>query len=470
MPDKSLASEKIGWRMWLVIILVGLAGQFAWAIENMYLNTYITYLNFTDPSGGFDYNTDIAVTTALSAVTATLTTIFMGSLTDKVGRRKLFVAIGYIVWGISTAAFGLFNVNSSKEIIPIAMSASSAAIMVIILDCIMTFFGSTANDASFNGYITENIAEKNKAKAEGVLSVLPLVAMLSIFVGLNGLTTKAGGYQWDLFFYIVGGLVSLVGIASLFLIPKEVTKKNDQKLGQLLIYGFKPSTIKANKKLYLTLLVYFIYAVSCQVFFPYLMIYVERTCAIDNSGTTGGLTPFAIVMAVALLGGSLGSVLLGFLADKKGKRKMILPAFAVFAAGIFLMFFIKMIGDDTARTVYCAIAALIMILGYVGVPTIINALVRQYIPQGMEGSFMGVRMIFVVALPMCIGPFIGSALNIAYGATYSDPDYPQVVSPIPSNWAYIVALGILLLAIIPIVFLSKEMAKDENVSSTGVQQ
>jgi MFS family permease len=110
--------------MWLVIILVGLAGQFAWAIENMYLNTYITYLNFTDPSGGFDYNTDIAVTTALSAVTATLTTIFMGSLTDKVGRRKLFVAIGYIVWGISTAAFGLFNVNSAKEIIPIAMSAS----------------------------------------------------------------------------------------------------------------------------------------------------------------------------------------------------------------------------------------------------------------------------------------------------------------------------------------------------------
>ena len=50
------------------------------------------------------------------------------------------------------------------------------------------------------------------------------------------------------------------------------------------------------------------------------MIYVEKTAAIPNSGTSI-LTPFAIVMAIALLVGSLLSVIVGYLGDKFGKEK-----------------------------------------------------------------------------------------------------------------------------------------------------
>lgn len=456
--------DKVGLRMWLVILFVGLAGQFAWAIENMYLNTYITYLNFSDTQGsGFDYSTYIAITTALSAIMATLTTIFMGALTDKVGKRKLFVSLGYIIWGIATASFGLCDVTSSSAIIPISMSASMAAIFVIVIDCVMTFFGSTSNDAAFNSFITSNVSEKNKSKVEGVLSVLPLIAMLGIFVGLNGLTTNG---HWDLFFYIVGGIVLVVGLLSLFLIPKDKSiEKKNENIFSLIIYGFKLSTIKKNKTLYLTLLIYFIYAVSCQVFFPYLMVYIERTCNILNSGD-GILTPFAIVMAIALLGGSLGSVLLGFAADKKGKSSMILPSLIIFFIGVFSMFFIPYFDNDGFRTVYCAISALVMIFGYVGVPTIINALVRQYIPEGKEGAFMGVRMIFVVALPMIIGPFIGNALNASYGVSYIDPTY-GTEGTVPSNYGYLAACAILLLVLIPSFILIKRVKKDEKASLTN---
>ena len=209
------SQDKLGWRMWLIVVLIGLAGQFAWSIENMYLNTFIAYLNFTaEPAEKFDYNLLIAVTTALSAITATLTTLLMGGLSDKYRKRKIFITIGYILWGISTASFGLLNVNNATGLLPISMSAMTAAIMVIVVDCIMTFFGSTGNDAAFNSFITKNISEKNRAKVEGVLGILPLIAMLIIFVGLNGLTTEASGYRWDLFFYIVGAIVLLVGIIS----------------------------------------------------------------------------------------------------------------------------------------------------------------------------------------------------------------------------------------------------------------
>ena len=174
MTQVKKQNSKVSLRMWITFILVGLIGQFAWAIENMYLNSYITYLNFTDVNGGgFNYSLMIALTTAFSAIVATLTTIFMGSLTDKVNKRKIFISIGYIVWGLSTASFGLLNVNSSSSLFALSMTAQSAAIMVIVIDCIMTFFGSTSNDAAFSSYVTKNTTNQNRGKVEGVLSILP---------------------------------------------------------------------------------------------------------------------------------------------------------------------------------------------------------------------------------------------------------------------------------------------------------
>ena len=58
-------SSKLGARNWLGIILIGLFGQFAWTIENMYFNVYLYNTISTNP----DY---IAAMVAASAVTATL--------------------------------------------------------------------------------------------------------------------------------------------------------------------------------------------------------------------------------------------------------------------------------------------------------------------------------------------------------------------------------------------------------------
>ena len=289
--------------------------------------------------------------------------------------------------------------------------------------------------------------------------------MLVIFVLLNGLTTDsakgANDARWDLFFYLIGAVVILMGVVSFFLIPKEKEEKNESGYLKLLVVGFKKDTIKNNKKLYFVLLIYFVYATACQVFFPYLMVYMERTCEISNTGT-GFLTPFAVVMAVALLLGSVLSVIFGFLADRFGKNKMILPSFVVFAIGILMMFFIPKVatGGSTPRTVYAAISGLVMILGYVGIPTVINALVRQYIPKGEEGIFMGVRMLFVVALPMCIGPFIGDALNRNLGSQVESSVFEGVLDTVPSEYGYLVGLGILLLSLIPIYFYFRKEKKE----------
>ena len=69
-----------------MFILAGFVGQLAWAIENNYLNLYVF-----DCTHDYDY---IALMTFLSAAAATLTTLLMGALSDRLGKRKLFISTG----------------------------------------------------------------------------------------------------------------------------------------------------------------------------------------------------------------------------------------------------------------------------------------------------------------------------------------------------------------------------------------
>ena len=55
-------------------------------------------------------------------------------------------------------------------------------------------------------------------KAESVLAILPLLSMLIIFGLFDGMTQQG---RWQEFFLIFGGLVTVVGIVSIFLLPKE---------------------------------------------------------------------------------------------------------------------------------------------------------------------------------------------------------------------------------------------------------
>ena len=104
-------NEKLGARKWITILLVGLFGQFAWTIENMYFNVFLYKTISTDP--GY-----IAAMVGWSAASATLTTLLMGALSDRVGKRNAFITVGYILWGLSTAAFGYITPENAAALPP----------------------------------------------------------------------------------------------------------------------------------------------------------------------------------------------------------------------------------------------------------------------------------------------------------------------------------------------------------------
>lgn len=193
---------RLGGRTWAALLTFGLFGQIAWVIENMYFNVFL----YNTISGDTSM---IAAMVAWSAVTATVTTLVMGALSDRLGRRKALIVIGYLLWGVSIGAFAFIKRS------PLAGAAHGAAVLVVVMDCVMTFFGSTANDAAFNAWVTDVTVPENRGRVETVLAIMPLVAMLVVFGALDGLT-QAG--NWRLFFLIVGGITCLGGVLGCFFI------------------------------------------------------------------------------------------------------------------------------------------------------------------------------------------------------------------------------------------------------------
>ena len=89
----------------------------------------------------------ISLMVAASAVVATLTTILIGALSDRVGRRKIFICVGYLLWGISILSFALIRTDVISPMVSAGVAVTTVCVnLTILMDCVMTFFGSTAND------------------------------------------------------------------------------------------------------------------------------------------------------------------------------------------------------------------------------------------------------------------------------------------------------------------------------------
>ena len=424
-------STKLGIRKWLSFIIAGFVGQLAWAIENNYFNLYV-----------FDCTKEyifIPIMTAASAVAATLTTLLMGALSDRLGKRKAFISLGYMLWGISIILFAFLDPKSSFNIV--AGSVMASGTMIVIMDCVMTFFGSTANDASFNAFVTDNTDTSNRGKVESVLSVLPLMAMI-VVVGLAGFLPKEGyATNWSIFFYIIGGLTTIVGIVSIFLLPKDVIEPNkEEPYIKNIFYGFRPSVIKANPILYLVLITFAIFSIGIQVFMPYMMVYIQQVLKIVDMN-------FTITLGVVLILASAITVVFGLFMDKIGKNKIIIPAICVAVIGGISMFF-------TENQVGVMIAGTVLMSGYMIGTAVLGAKVRDNTPVKEVGLFQGIRMIFLVMIPMVTGPYIGQGVSYINKVEYVNEFGRTVIQP--NGFIFLFAGIVLALAIIPTVIVIRK--------------
>ena len=376
--------KKLSGRFWLALTIFSLMGQIAWVVENMYFNVFI-YKMFNASAA------DISAMVTASAVTATLTTIFMGALSDKIGKRKLFICSGYILWGISIFSFVLLREDVISKTFAFASSAAATCIsLTIILDCLMTFFGSTANDAAFNAWLTDSVDGDNRGAAEGINAMMPLVSILVVFGGFMFFDLNKAS-SWSLIYTIIGIMVTVVGILGFFIIEEPKVQSIQGSYLEGIVYGFRPKTICKNKRLYASLLAFIIFNISIQIFMPYLIIYYEVTL---------GMKDYVLIMAPAIIVASVITALWGKVYDRKGYSFSGVISIISLLIGYVILFL-------TRTTLPVFIGSLLMMSGYLCGMAVFGAFIRDNIPEGMAGRFQGVRICSQVLIPGIIGPMIG---------------------------------------------------------------
>lgn len=378
--------SKIGARNVLVILVLGTLGQLAWALENSWFNTF-TYDCVTTNT------TPIALMNALSAITATVTTFIMGSRSDKVGKRKPFIRYGYVLWGIFTAGFIVSG--SIKNVF-------WASFTVVLLDCVMTFFGSTAYDACYNAWITDISDESNRGKVT-VLGQLGLYIATVIGIGAGTVVDKFG---YPAFFISIGALVSVLGfIVSSFVQEGKLLKPTQSESGEGLIKGilssFSRKSVQENYELFLVLFIVVAVMTGFQMSYAYETIYANNYVGISKSLNS-------VLMVPVLPVGLIGAVVAGKACDKGRGRIMLVIGSIIFSTGAFIHMFAH-------NAVILAIGKAVLYGGMVMLSVTATAMFKNLSPADSRGHFEGVRMVFQVLLPMVIGPTVGSLVIETFG-------------------------------------------------------
>ena len=418
--------SKLTSRTWFVMFALALTGQIAWAVENSWFNTFVYDTITPDPR-------PVAWMVAGSAITATLTTLFMGTLSDRTrsrwGRRRPFILIGYVLWGLSTVLF---------PTVAYIKVTSIAIIMVVVADSIMTFFGSTANDAAFSAWTTDIATTETRGRVEGVLNLSVFLAQIVAMVAAGMLIDNLGYFT---FFYLLGGIVIIVGIIAGSLLqdvqlPADSEKPKTSFLSEFAEL-FDINTLKENRELFIILIFIMLSSIGMQVSLPYLIIYLENYIGVTK-------TEFSIIGGAVMLGSAVFAIPFGLLADKWNKRNMIFFATIVSSLGGILLSLVKSLPMLSLTGLLWQAFSVAM-----GIASV--AWLKDLLPEQNRGKFLGIRMIFWIAIPMVVGPWIGSSLIQNFGIpTTSNGQAGFVPPPIIFQVGSVISL----LALIPLFFIN----------------
>ncbi len=455
-------SSKLSGRTWFNICIFGLMGNIAWNIENMYYNTYVYNAIYEGGEAAYEGALSsmdvITVMVNLSAIVAVVTSLVIGNLSDKLNKRKIFVSVGYILWGFVCMLFGFVNkesIQASTGLSDPATVVSFTAVCVVIMDCLMTFLGSTSHDAAFNAWLTDVTSHKNRATVESVLSILSYIAIIIVLLAGGSITLLGNGNMtagYQKYFFILGIFIVLCGILGLFTLkdPLYTEKKTNIIDWKGFFYGFRPSVIKGNSRFYIALSAACLYCISLQCFFPFLFIYLDHGLGFKIDNLLSYITPKVIVIALLVLLAVVGAfILIGKFADKTGKKFLMFLSNFLFAGGLITAYFAK-------SPIIFGICAAPTLIGYSLTGVVLQSSMRDFTPKGKAGHFQGVKMVFNMLIPMIAGPQIGNAVCKAVGSgSYVDAG-TGLTQAEPCAEMFLVAGIISIFVLIPLIILLKK--------------
>lgn len=453
-------------RIWVTILIFMLMGSVAAGVESMFLGLYLNNTVFKHGSMGAPITlTDtINLISSLSAVVLGITTFVVGTISEKMKNRKLFISVGYILWGIVMLIFSFIrggNIGRYFGLTEMSDIVFTTAIFVIVFSLILTLLRATTNNTSFNVWVTDISTPQTSAIIETCFTVVGFVATGIITYLITKAQSDEGDYS-DVFRFLgmVAILVGALGFV-LFEKPKQLKnlKKKKEKEEQIgwkdVFYGFRPSVIKKNRNLYLILSSGCLFNCAYQVFYPYLFIYLASVVIPENTDIETHPLKILCLIAVALLI-AVATILLLMKIYKKNKAIPFISSVLCFIVGLLIL-------SSTKNIMGIIIGLTPGLIGYAIIMIQFGATVRDNTPKDKIGLFQGIKTIFLFFVPKIIGPTLGNIASTNSSVTYMDNGSEKVL---PTEAMFLYAAVVATLIFIPMLaFLKKDKEralKEEN--------
>ena len=462
---KSTASRLENIRFWTIVWGMGLAGQLCWNMENQWFNTFV----YAKISGDVNIVTWMVI---VSAIVTTFSTFFFGTLSDRTGKRKIFVSVGYIIWGCSTILFGMTEFAQSSKLHALA---ALAGFLVVITDAIMSFFGSMGCDSGYNVWLNDHTNEKNMGQVGAALAVLPVIGTVigtvvgGILINIGNPTVGTESYDpsqdnYQLLFWTMGIFVISMGILSLFLMKDKPGLKGhcQGSFCQQLTSVFRFSTLKKNPHNTELLLSC---AVVCAFFIPFNFYFTHMgNWMIYDIGLTAG--DMGLVEGIALLLAALMTIPFAGMINRNKIPLVVLIGVITNAVGLILIsFFVRSPEDVNIANLFSAdnlplfICVFLIGTGYVLITQCGMVWIRGLFPEESRGQLEGVRVIAFTLIPMLLGTLTGNAIIKNTPQDVARYDVYGHLIDVPQENLFLIAGFMVLVTLIPLFFASKAYNK-----------
>ncbi|MCL2007321.1 MAG: MFS transporter [Treponema sp.] len=432
-------------RFWSLLWGLGLAGQLCWHVENQWFNTFV-YAKIAK-----DSNIVTAMIIA-SALVTTFSTFFFGTLSDRMGTRRKFISFGYIGWGLFTIVFGFTEFINSGTVGGNASLIMLAAFLVVLTDCVMSFFGSIGNDAGYNTWTNDMTTDRNRGQIGAALATQPVIGTILGTV-LGGLLIGSDD-NYQRLFWAMGLFVILMGFVSLLFLRDApgLTGRREGSFWEQFAAVFNFKQLFKQRELVWSCLIGITYFISFNVFFVHMGNWL-----IYRMGFTPDL--MGLIQGLGLLAAMLLAIPGAGLINRKQTPLVATAGVIITAAGLITvsLFIRPGVGDSSVifavGNLPLLLAVFLIGAGYILIMQSVTMWVKQLFPESNRGQFEGVRILSFVLLPMLIGTIIGNII-VRRGAGSIINEF-GFVENIPTESMFLWATVLLIPVLLPLIKGSK---------------
>ncbi|MBQ5406432.1 MAG: MFS transporter [Oscillospiraceae bacterium] len=432
-------------RFWLLVWGLGIVGQLCWNMENQWFNTFVYAKIAKDP-------TIISWMVAISAIATTAATFLFGTLSDRCGKRKIFTAVGYILWGLFTILFGMTEYITGGRPNSTAQLLFFAAAAVVLADALMSFFGSMGNDASFNAWLNDMMTDENRGHIGAALATQPIIGTI-IGTVAGGLLIGSNDNYMRLF-VVMGGLVILFGVLALTAMEDSPALHPNRQgsFFRQLFSAFDLRALLARRELVWVFLVLMVYFIAFNVYYPHVGNYMIYYLGFDP-GSIG------IIQGIALILG-MGSVIPASRLLKKNRfvtaaaLAVLLSFVGVGVLGVFVR--PARIDPNTLWNPALLVGLFFFGCGYIMFMQVLSVWMKELFPADSKGQFEGFRIIFFVLIPWIVSPFIANPIIKRNGEIL---DANGFTAYLPTHVLFLASTLLILATFVPLFFAARERRK-----------